>query len=124
MEAGGLGGPRWGGPPGPAGPPQEPISPDGLGWHPKPCSSAGPRSGPLSRAASRGAALSLPRGCAKDHARLPRAGLTARISSETGVDGMLLADRTDMLVADVRGWSELVAAWLIAAAGLACLWLA
>ena len=37
---------------------------------------------------------------------------------------MLLADRTDMLVADVLGWGEVVAAWLIAAAGLACLWLA
>jgi hypothetical protein len=32
---------------------------------------------------------------------------------------MLLVDR-----ADVRGWGEVVAAWLIAAAGLACLWLA
>jgi hypothetical protein len=37
---------------------------------------------------------------------------------------MLLVDRADMLVADMRGWGEVVAAWLIAAAGLACLWLA
>jgi hypothetical protein len=37
---------------------------------------------------------------------------------------MLPVDRANMLVADMRGWGEVVAAWLIAAAGLACLWLA
>jgi hypothetical protein len=37
---------------------------------------------------------------------------------------MLLVDPADMLVADVLGWGGVAASWLIAAAGLACLWLA
>jgi len=36
---------------------------------------------------------------------------------------MLLVDRADMLVADMRGWGEVTAAWLIVGVWLAGLWL-
>jgi len=37
---------------------------------------------------------------------------------------MLPLDRARLLVADPAGWGDVAAAWLIVAAGLACLWLA
>jgi hypothetical protein len=59
--------------------------------------------------------------CATDHSRRLRARLIAPISSEAGVDGMLLLERTGTLLSDMDVWGEVAAAWLIAAACLACL---
>src|SRR3954451_465406 len=66
------------------------------------------------------------RECGMRHRQHPRAGLVAPVSSEARGGGMLpyYQDGTLFSEAGTWGWREVAVVWLIAAAGLACIWFA